>query len=511
MAKHMLNMIVTGSFVVSIVLGVLVHVSLSSWLEDSYQERVIQTAEMAISKFDDLADDVLSSLTEIDKLSFAHCDEAALVEMRKHLFLSDKIKDYGFVTGSQLVCTTGLGVINPPYEVSEPDYIDGSGIKIWLNQEILLFDKQKTAVVISKGRFNAVVRHSAIKDIMPQTLQSELMYVDGDTKLNIAGKPQLYYALSQASASRYYPYQHTVCSARFPYCMSVAATSADFINSNRNTLHAFAVIVILISLLSFVLAYQLITHYNSPTSRVARGFKHNNFYCLYQPIVELKTKRVIGCEVLARYQDNEGDIYPDTFIPIVKKLGQSWEFTKRILDMVKQETAQLQVSEPFKINVNFFANDISSSAALELLTYAPLDNPKLQLCVEITEDEQLNHGSSEEVLKQFSQHGYLIAIDDFGTGYSNLGQLKKFQCNTLKIDRSFVNEMEEGSVRSTLIPHIIDIANKIDAKVVAEGVENNMQHQALLDAGVMYGQGWMYGKPMSIDRLQNLITNSSPQ
>ncbi|MDC2890698.1 EAL domain-containing protein [Psychrosphaera algicola] len=98
-----------------------------------------------------------------------------------------------------------------------------------------------------------------------------------------------------------------------------------------------------------------------------------------------------------------------------------------------------------------------------------------------------------------------MAVDDFGTGYSNLKQLRDISCDTLKIDRSFISEMEDGSIRSTLIPHIVDIAKQLNLKIVAEGVENEMQRSALLDEGVEFAQGWLFGKAMPMAELLALI------
>ena len=165
----------------------------------------------------------------------------------------------------------------------------------------------------------------------------------------------------------------------------------------------------------------------------------------------------------------------------------------------------------FKVNINFFARDIDNGRVLAIKAH-PLNTLKnINLVVEVTESEQLASSSSKNTLKSLTESGFQVAIDDFGTGYSNLGQLRQFTCHTLKIDRSFVSEMEDGSIRSSLIPHVVDIAKNINVNIVAEGIENDKQRVALLDAGIAFGQGYHFGKPMSLNKLISQLKSDKPQ
>jgi sensor c-di-GMP phosphodiesterase-like protein len=101
----------------------------------------------------------------------------------------------------------------------------------------------------------------------------------------------------------------------------------------------------------------------------------------------------------------------------------------------------------------------------------------------------------------------LFAIDDFGVGYSNLSQLKVLNCDYLKIDRSFVMDMEDNSIRSSLIPHIVSIAQGLDVDLIAEGVENNEQCNELKELTIGFGQGWLFGKPQPVEALAKSIQN----
>jgi sensor c-di-GMP phosphodiesterase-like protein len=100
--------------------------------------------------------------------------------------------------------------------------------------------------------------------------------------------------------------------------------------------------------------------------------------------------------------------------------------------------------------------------------------------------------------------GFRIAIDDFGTGYSNLSSLKNLDIDYLKIDKSFIFDMEDSTIKSSLIPHIIDISDSLGLSCVAEGIENPLQLGILKQWGIKYGQGYYFSKPIAMEELQLL-------
>jgi EAL domain-containing protein (putative c-di-GMP-specific phosphodiesterase class I) len=126
-----------------------------------------------------------------------------------------------------------------------------------------------------------------------------------------------------------------------------------------------------------------------------------------------------------------------------------------------------------------------------------------EICIEVTE-----HSLSSELITEVQQlkaHGFLIAVDDFGTGYSNLRTVTQLSPQILKIDRSFVYELEDNTVRSNLIPEIVRIASAVNAYTVAEGIEKIEQVELLLSEGVPYGQGYALGRPMNINAFINFL------
>ena len=127
----------------------------------------------------------------------------------------------------------------------------------------------------------------------------------------------------------------------------------------------------------------------------------------------------------------------------------------------------------------------------------------MDICIEIIE-----HAISSELIAEvqsLKQRGFQIAVDDFGTGYSNLRSVTHLAPDRLKIDRSFVFELEDAALRSNLIPEIVDIARAVNAQTIAEGIGNMQQARLLTRAGVRYGQGYALARPMPIEQFSELM------
>lgn len=299
------------------------------------------------------------------------------------------------------------------------------------------------------------------------------------------------------------------------YCSPLSAHCAYLTFTKDQYYQRYTIVILIILVAAILLAYssyltiiKIWKKRRSTKQRIKKGLAANAFYPVFQPIVILETGEVIGCEVLARYKDNIGDIYPDTFIPIIKDLNATWAFTDKLISKALTQLNGITLNN-FKININIYPQDIGNENVLKLLNNKMVKQTKHKICIEIIEDEALSGSKVLHCLEQLVESGVTIAIDDFGTGYSNLKQISGIPCQILKIDRSFINDMEEGSIKSTLIPHIVSIAEKLSMDVVAEGVENSMQHDALLKIGIKYGQGWGFGKPMSARDFIQAITDQT--
>lgn len=288
------------------------------------------------------------------------------------------------------------------------------------------------------------------------------------------------------------------CGTKYHFCTSLGYSPAQFAQAISEWVLVIIGLSFVASLILFIRIHRHFVNRRTLKHRVKEGLANNLFYCEYQPIVELKTGNIVGCEALARFRDQYGQLSPIEFIPQIAALNQTEAFTRHILMTAINEIAPIaSVRDGLKLNVNVFPEQLTSDSLWRFIYEQAAHAAELNLVIEVTEDQQLDLNKSVPVTQTARQKGVQLAIDDFGTGYSNLATLEQLNCDILKIDRSFVNGLQFDSVLSSLVPNIVEIANKLNMVTVAEGIETAVQHQALLKLNVQQGQGWLFGKPAS--------------
>jgi sensor c-di-GMP phosphodiesterase-like protein len=195
---------------------------------------------------------------------------------------------------------------------------------------------------------------------------------------------------------------------------------------------------------------------------------------------------------------------------VVAELDMSWSMTEDLILQAIDDFKDIKIiNEPFYLSINVYPKDINNGNILKGVELFKNITPNLEVCFEVTEDEELHYSKVGNTLEVLSKSRIKISIDDFGTGYSNLSQLKLLDIDTLKVDKSFIDEVETGSIRSTLIPNIVSIADKLGASIIAEGIENRLQVDELLKMDIKFGQGWYYTKALPLAEFKHYLINNS--
>ena len=243
-------------------------------------------------------------------------------------------------------------------------------------------------------------------------------------------------------------------------------------------------------------------------NRLRQALENEEFVLHYQPKVSLKSGKLTGVEALIRWNDpKSGLVPPARFIPILEEtrliheVGR-WALAKAIEDYQRWRSLGLPA---VRIAVNVSPLQLRSKSFVaqieEAIGIAPGAAAGLEL--EITESlimENVDHSVAN--LLAIRALGVTIAIDDFGTGFSSLSYLSKLPVHTLKIDRSFIVDMESGERGLTLVSVIINLAHALKLNVVAEGVETQEQLLTLRELGCDEMQGYLFGKPVAVDTFE---------
>jgi EAL domain-containing protein (putative c-di-GMP-specific phosphodiesterase class I) len=244
-----------------------------------------------------------------------------------------------------------------------------------------------------------------------------------------------------------------------------------------------------------------------------RAIKNQEFIGQYQPLIDFETGEVIGAEILVRWQHPKlGLLFPDVFISTLEKSGQIVQLD---LYMLKLAICNLNLwadwlPTTFKLNVNVSTTGFASQ---EFITYLQeqhqlSENITGRLCVEITEESLiLNVDAVKEHLEILKSLNILVALDDFGTGYSSLSYLHQFSLDYLKIDKSFVDDLNEVSNKVLILDAVVNLAKALNIKTTAEGIETLEQYKKLKEIGCDLGQGYHIAKPLLDAEFKHFFLN----
>jgi diguanylate cyclase (GGDEF)-like protein/PAS domain S-box-containing protein len=237
----------------------------------------------------------------------------------------------------------------------------------------------------------------------------------------------------------------------------------------------------------------------------------------YQPIVDLETGVAVGFEALARWQHPRlGMVSPGKFIPVAEETGLIEQLGECVMRIACRDAAALRRAFPeapaFRMGVNLSVAQLGSADLCDRVqrTLSESGLPADYLSLEITESGLLEDAeTAARVFAELRAKGVRLAMDDFGTGYSSLHYLRRFRIDTLKIDGSFVRDLEHTTGQE-ICATIANLGNDLGLSVIAEGVERQEQVQRLRRLGVRYVQGFLFCRPISFEQLSAWLS-SSPQ
>jgi diguanylate cyclase (GGDEF)-like protein/PAS domain S-box-containing protein len=244
-----------------------------------------------------------------------------------------------------------------------------------------------------------------------------------------------------------------------------------------------------------------------------RAIEREEFEIVYQPVVEMHQGRVAAVEALIRWHHPElGDIPPDEFIPVAEETGLILEVGHWVLETSCRQVRAWQQRRPdlrdLVVNVNIAVKELYHHSFVDEVV-ATLEETGLaprHLRLDVTESALMrNTDVVIERLRALRDHGIQLSIDDFGTGYSSLSYLTRFPMDNVKIDISFIREMERSQESLQLVQTILAMAQNLNLSVTSEGIENEAQFQHLRSLQCEYGQGFLFAHPLSAPDFEDLL------
>ncbi|MBR1593093.1 MAG: EAL domain-containing protein [Ruminococcus sp.] len=254
---------------------------------------------------------------------------------------------------------------------------------------------------------------------------------------------------------------------------------------------------------------------NELEKALALAIKNNELQLFYQPKIDLKTDKIMGVEALIRWIKPDGTIIkPDSFVPVAESshlIGKISEFV--LNEGCRQNKLWQKMGYPnIVMSINFTSTDFYQAdlkeKVLEALAKSKLDAKWLE--VELTETLALSDiDFAVSQMNKLRELDVKLAMDDFGTGYSSLSYLQILPITLLKLDRSFITDIQHDNIAFEIVSAVIRIAKSKKIETIAEGIENKEQEEILRKAGCDYGQGYLYGKPMPAEKMNEFFEENA--
>ncbi len=462
---------------------------------------------------DGFTDEINSTLDEVNASPYPLCSDEDIARLRRIVFHRRLVKDIGRLREDVLYCTSMTGRLDHPVSQPAPDIITLSGRRVRLNVP-LVSAPGMTGDVTQSGNADFVAARDTFAHLgePPMSYTTTLANRKTGQVLRTAGEPlQLSSTevLGERGVLRGSQFYLSRCSSRYAPCMVTGISLRDAWQQSRSLISGFVALGGMTGV-AMVITFLLQPRKRSLATQLRRSLRRNELKVVYQPIVNIKTGRILGAEALARWIDEDGQyVRPDVFVAAAEELGFIGQLTRVVLRVILSELGPFLREHPdFSISVNISAADLADRQFLPQLEHLLRKHrvASSSINLELTERSTADHHLAITAIHRLRERGHRFYIDDFGTGYSSLSYLNELAVDAIKIDRAFTDAVGTGSLTAAIVPQILAMADTLNVKVVVEGVERADQSRyfAALDQEIL-AQGWHFGEPVPAAGLLTLI------
>ncbi|RMQ49211.1 Cyclic diguanylate phosphodiesterase [Pseudomonas cichorii] len=402
-------------------------------------------------------------------------------------------------------------------EPRAPD-IRGPTYDYWLNTSAQP-DDNLAALVLGRGDFRVSTSRGHLTDVVDLPVGGSLLVIldNGSRAIPVLGPAQ-----DWPPAGDWQPHSNTTLITtpnqliyRMPtqspeYQLVLITPRTDLQEKITGSWWLLVPASLLMSLCIAALVLQLMQQRKSLGAELSGALRRGELKVLYQPIFNLETRLCVGAEALVRWRRPDGTLTsPNLFIPLAENTGQIRQITDFVLQQSLEKLGPLLRANPhLYISVNLAACDVIAPR-IGRVTARLLAQHKVaarQIAFEVTERGLIDVVVARNHLQLLRDRGHQVLIDDFGTGYCSLAYLQTLPVDCLKIDKAFIDALGHDAASSGVAPHIIRMAHALQLRVIAEGIEFESQALLLKSEGVVYGQGWLFARPLTATKFYELVT-----
>lgn len=489
--------------------GLAGHFAATRFIHDQQARQLDELTEVVLRRSEFAVDFAAASLDELAGRGLATCDPASLQAIRLHVYQRSAVKDV------RLVNSDGSVICSAYSETLEFDkgWADRTDMLSSSNSKVMLFRVEQfggdaLGVLRDIGGKKALVAilgiNASLFDIMPAELRAH-----GEVLLALTNGAQLGEFTLEADKALPHSVAFEKSSRRYPLRTVIRIDKTVLSTWNSEAYWPAMVTALALGVLFGVLLSRT-RRMEGPVADLDRALARGEFKPYFQPIFDLRTGQIKGCEILARWLREDGSVIPPmNFIPLAESSGRigamTWQILGRALDDLQPH---LRSDKDFKLSLNVVPKHLLSAGFVDKLrgTVAAAKVSARQIMVEVTERDELEDlPRAAAVVGELRDFGFRVAIDDVGVGHSGLSRLKGLGANTIKIDKFFVDTITVDASTTTIVEMLVALARDFHMTVVAEGVETEEQVRALISCGVEEGQGYLVAAPLPFKKFIALV------
>lgn len=473
------------------------------------EDEIGALAATYITRANQVNDEAVAALAEANRSPAPICSDADIASMRQTVIRLQFIKSLARLDGEMMLCGATLGRIVPPAALATPDVITADGHRVQFNAKLFGISEVR-AMVIARGAASVIVSKQSYASLVDPRLDYAIVVDVGDHRepflssgppLSIGAMP-----LASGDAITVHGRRHEVrCSTRHPGCI-VATFSAPPRVLDSPIMQGFALFGLLSGMGGGLGIHVALGWSRSLRRRLRLALRTGGLTIVYQPIVRLADRQLVGAEALLRWKDETGKyVNPDVFIAVAEQSGFISDVTRFVINRSLTEmTTQIRQRTNFRLTVNISVEDLMDPSFMSFVA-RQLKLSGLSACslgFEVTERTTAERSQIAKGIEQLRKLGHSVYLDDFGTEYSSLSYLADLRIDAIKLDRVFTMHLDEDSNSAAIVPQIVAMTKSLGLGLVIEGIEEERQAAYFLQLDpAALGQGWLFGKPVPADRL----------
>ncbi|MGF6111350.1 EAL domain-containing protein [Pseudomonas sp. ADAK2] len=482
-------------------------------VEQNESREMNAQGERFLARLEQMFGQLRESLDDLEAQPLRSCNDEMIATLQQISF------SYRFVYEAAYMDSTRICSNRPRQEglsMIRPSDIKGPVYSYWLNTTTEP-DENRAALMLSRGNFRVATSRGHLTDMVDLSPGSSLLVVldNGKRAIPVLGVEQAWPPTEPWPPKSLDALQ--VTQSRLIYRMPTNNPEYQLVLiTPRTAMHVPAVwwwllpASLALGIIVGFLVFLLVRQRQSLDVELQGAIRRGELQVLYQPIFDLDSRNCVGAEALLRWRRPDGTLTsPDLFIPMAENTGQIRQMTDFVLQRLLEQLGQLLRANPqLYISVNLAACDVMvpriGQVMARLLTLHRV--AAKQIAFEVTERGLIDVVVARENLQALRDVGHQVLIDDFGTGYCSLAYLQTLPVDCLKIDKAFIDALGHDAASSGVAPHIIHMAQALQLKVIAEGIEHEAQAAFLSSEGVKFGQGWLFAHALSAVQFIELIT-----